>query len=124
MNPFREDDGDQGWWDYYEIGGRVWRTMPYDVGTLADCLTDLADQPIWRLIVAGPRLNDENRLDVASMWVAEQWNGTTYEPTGWDRTIKHALRLHKARLVDLDETHREARTPRDDWLGVTVDYHS
>ncbi|MCK2149475.1 hypothetical protein MYE70_10395 [Marinobacter alexandrii] len=46
------------------------------------------------------------------------WNGCNFEKTDFDGTIKSAIR-------DFNEkTTNESRHVKDDWLCVTVDYHS
>lgn len=51
-------------------------------------------------------------------------NGVTLFKTGWDGLVASALADHKERLKKCHPKMEERCTPKDDWLVVTVDYHS
>ena len=52
------------------------------------------------------------------------WNGCTHQKTDWSGNVKDALALHAKQLNIYGEEYRKKVTVRDDWLCVTVDYHS
>jgi hypothetical protein len=52
------------------------------------------------------------------------WNGVTHVDTTWDGTIGSALDMNIEKHEGYTEEYKEASTPQDDWLVVTVDYHS
>lgn len=63
-------------------------------------------------------------LEVTLLLHKEIWNGVTHQTTDWDGTIASALELQERKLVNYKDEYREAVTPKDDWMVVTVDYHS
>ena len=52
------------------------------------------------------------------------WNGVMHVKTQWDGKLKTALDAHSEKIKRYRDEYREKRTPKDDWLVVTVDYHS
>lgn len=45
-------------------------------------------------------------------------------PIDWDGTIFSALAMYAKSLENMTEAFRVSSMPKDDWLTVTVDYHS
>ena len=74
-------------------------------------------QTAYRVIIAG-----EN--GVAYMVEREFWNGVTHIETKWDGKVVSAVGAHLDKLKNYSDEYREKVTPKDDWLVVTVDYHS
>ena len=74
------------------------------------------------VIIAG--LNYQG--DIAAQYLIQDsmYNGVCFVDTEWDGTVKGALAMYAKRLKNYKEEAREKYTPKDDWLVVTVDYHS
>ena len=62
--------------------------------------------------------------DPVTLLHKEIWNGCTHQKTEWSGNVKEALAFHGKRLDMYGEEYRKKVTVRDDWLCVTVDYHS
>jgi len=94
--------------------------IKYDVCTLAEAPKDMKCS---HLIIA----TDKNYDDT---WEAEYmisdsfWNGVNHIDTTWDGTIKHGLEMANKKFQQYVEEARDKYIPRDDWLVITVDYHS
>jgi len=54
----------------------------------------------------------------------EYWNGYTFQETSWDGSLKDGLEKLQERAKMWTDDWREQHMPKDDWLVVTVDYHS
>lgn len=87
----------------------------------------------FRVIIAAPGFNynpttksgtRDGPLKATLMLAKEIWNGTTHQETAWDGKISTALELHAKQTSGGKEEYLKAVTPTDDWLCVTVDYHS
>ena len=66
----------------------------------------------------------DGRICAKSQYLETIWNGLTYQKTVWDGKIPSALELYMESLDGRSDDYRKAQTPEDDWLCVTVDYHS
>lgn len=75
------------------------------------------------LIIAG-RNYDDTTWEAKHMLEAEIWNGVTHQETTWDGNVKTGVQMCMDRMTHYRDEYREANTVRDDWLVVTVDYHS
>lgn len=95
--------------------------LPLDACSFEEAPLDMKCE---RVIVAGPRWNDDNTLEAASMQQADFWNGVNHCPTTWDGTLRQAIERHAERLSSYKDEYRERHTVRPDWLVVTIDYHS
>ena len=53
------------------------------------------------------------------------WNGVDHQDTAFDGFVKKAIEDHNSRLIDRASKERaECLTVTDDWLCVTIDYHT
>lgn len=52
------------------------------------------------------------------------WNGVNHEKTAWDGTFAEAKKSFTEKLEYYTDKYKAEVTPKDDWLVVTVDYHS
>jgi hypothetical protein len=77
-----------------------------------------------RLIIAKPHWEDESLLEAAYMLEDETWNGINHQSTMWDSTVASALASYAGKISRYKPEYAEKVTPTDDWLCVTVDYHS
>ena len=89
-------------------------SLPGDVTKLAGC----RGQSCSHLIVA----DGEGRSTL--MLQKEIWNGATHQKTAWDGTIASALQQLEGTFSHCRPEWVGPRRPTDDWLVVTVDYHS
>ncbi len=83
------------------------------------------------LIIAGPPWTKTNEsphcsdnLTARYMLHAGLWNGITWQKTTWDKTLSSAVAESIRDLKGARPEYALPRTPTDDWLVVTVDYHS
>ncbi len=88
-------------------------------------LTDVpADMTCSRVIIGGPSWRDDGTLEAKSMISDSMYNGVDWIDTAWDKTLPAALALHRKRFEHSKPEYREKVMPDDNWLVVTVDYHS
>lgn len=77
-----------------------------------------------RVIIAGPSWNDKDTFSADYMISEDIWNGVMRVKTQWDGQFKTALDAFSKKIEGYKEDYREKHTPKDDWVVVTVDYHS
>jgi hypothetical protein len=77
-----------------------------------------------RVIVAGPTWNDAERMEAQYMIQDSVWNGVTHVDCQWDGLVTSAVAQAVDRLKHYTDAYVARNTPGDDWLVVTVDYHS
>ena len=66
----------------------------------------------------------DDRLGAQTMHLKDIWNGVSFQKTEWDGKLSTALEMYNKQLSSYSEPAREQYTLRDDWIVVTVDYHS
>ena len=76
-----------------------------------------------RLIVAAPDYEGK-KLEAEAMYSRSIWNGVNHEDTKWDGGVETGIAAYLEKLKSYKTEYAEKRTPKDDWLVVTVDYHS
>ena len=81
------------------------------------------DQTAFAVIVAKKAYKGDT-LEAEFMIHKYMWNGVTHVDTKWDGLVSSALEIHKKELESYREEYKAEATPTDDWLCVTVDYHS
>lgn len=96
-----------------------------DILPLAQCKNVTAGA----VIIAIPSYNFQTEkrdgpMEAALMLREDIWNGVTWQKTTWDGTLASALQEHAKRLENYKDEYREKAATKDDWLVVTVDYHS
>lgn len=77
-----------------------------------------------RVIVAGPAWGEPGKLVAAHMRSDSIWNGVVHEDTNWDGLVKSAIAEHNKRVDNYRPEAQEGRRVADDWIAITVDYHS
>ncbi len=89
-----------------------------DVMTLGQTPKNLTASSV---IVAGPGWKDDGTLEARYLIQDQVWNGVNFVVTQWDGLVSSAIEKYL-------ERYKEAAVakfrPADDWLVVTVDYHS
>jgi hypothetical protein len=106
--------------------GGVCGELPDDVCTLAEMPKELTSS---RVIIAGPSYDSDTKERTGPpraefMTSRNIWNGVDFVETKWDGKITSALEQFKETLERYTEEHQRRMTPQDNWLVVTVDYHS
>jgi hypothetical protein len=91
-----------------------------DVMRLADTVRSLTCSHV---IIAAPDWQGK-KLTAVYMVQDEMWNGVSFCKTTWDGTLGGALSDHAESTKGYKPEYLEKVTPLDDWLVVTVDYHS
>jgi hypothetical protein len=93
-----------------------------DICRFADVPSGLGD--LSRVIFAAPNY-DGTEMEATFMVTDDIWNGVNYEKTEWDGTFSDAVAKFRVKTgTGYTEAYLERVTPKDDWLVVTVDYHS
>ncbi|PHS61029.1 MAG: hypothetical protein COB09_18960 [Thalassobium sp.] len=122
---------DKLWVKHFPDGGKVCPIFDHyndqyehsegypDIMTLKDTPENLE---VHHVIIATPDWEDK----IAAHYMVENsvYNGVNYLDTKWDGTIKGALEMSAEKNKRYTEEAKEKYTPKDDWLVVTVDYHS
>jgi hypothetical protein len=54
----------------------------------------------------------------------DYWNGVTWNDTSWNGKVLSAIKLANEEFKHYNERAQERYIPKDNWLVVTVDYHS
>lgn len=101
------------------------KTMQGDICPLGNA----KDVSCQRVIFTGPAYNHKTKehtgpLEAVFMMCDEMWNGVNWMDVEWEKTIADALRKFEKRLAHYRDEYRELITPTDEWITVTVDYHT
>lgn len=105
--------------DQYARKGELSGMLPDDVCLLMDVPERLACS---RVIVASP--NFKNEIEAEFMVVDDAWNGVNYMKVDWDGKVLTAVEKCREKMKGYTPNYVAKCTPQDDWLVVTVDYHS
>lgn len=76
------------------------------------------------VIIAGPSWQDDTTFEAKHMLQDSVWNGVTHVDSRWDGSVQAAIDEHIEDLKDAKPEYAAKHIPQDDWLVVTVDYHS
>ena len=96
-------------------------TIQGDIAPLSECL----HIKCARVIFAVPHWEDGwSNPQAGYMAEKSYWNGVTHMGTTWDGSIGSARKDYLRRLENMSDGYRAKAIPQDDWLCVTVDYHS
>jgi hypothetical protein len=108
--------------DQYAKRGPLSGALPDDVCRLVDVPPGME---IDRVIFAGPSLvkvgakyEAVGPLEATFMLQGDTWNGVNFVKAAWDGKMPSAVAMLRERMS------AARATPHDDWLSVTVDYHS
>jgi hypothetical protein len=94
------------------------RVLPGDVCLLHEAPNITASH----VIIAGPYY--DGRIEAEYMIQQQIWNGVNHVDTTWNGTLSAALAMFKERCSSCRDEWVQTHTPQDNWLVVTVDYHS
>lgn len=76
-----------------------------------------------RIIIAGPTY-DDNGMEATFMLCDSMWNGVNHVDTTWDGKALSAITDWSKKLENYNKEYAEKFSPMEDWICVTVDYHS
>jgi len=101
-------------------------SMPGDIMKLRDVPERLRAE---RVIIARPGFEMVSKdytgpIEAAFMLARDAWNGCNHMPVKWDGSIAAALADYRDDLSRCSPAYRAVVEPTEDWLAVTVDYHS
>lgn len=109
-----------------QYGKGLSSTLPQDVSRLSDVPARLKCS---RVIFAKPSYNSDTKdhtgpLEAGWMICEDMWNGCNHMKADWDGTFASALEKYRESLKNYREEYAAKVLPQDNWLVVTVDYHS
>ncbi len=93
--------------------------LPGDIMPFGDVPLDLEMSRI--IFCASPYGND---IKAIFMLEDSMWNGVNHVETKWNGKFSEAIKLFNKHIQNYKDEYREIVTPKDDWLVVTIDYHS
>lgn len=95
-------------------------TLPGDICTLKDVPENTT---CLRVIIAGESWDGQG-LEAKFMAQDSFWNGVNHIDTTWDKTLKSAISQYADSMKRAKPEYLEKHLPKEDWIVVTVDYHS
>lgn len=110
-----------------QFGKGLRGTLPNDVMPLRDVPNSLKCS---RIIFAVPKWNSKDSartgpdLEAGFMLADTAWNGCNHMPIDWDGKFSSAVEKYRESLKNYKEEYAAKVSPTDEWLAVTVDYHS
>lgn len=102
-------------------------TLDLNVCKLGDLPEDYSAA---RVLIGGQHMSDiekgEGLLHLHCTYMVSQgvWNGVTHQDTSWKGSVTRAAKDWNAQLENYNPEFAKPNTTTDDWLSVTVDYHS
>lgn len=63
-------------------------------------------------------------IEAEFMLCRDQWNGCNHMKVDWNGKFHNALKKYLKSISRYEDAFKEQCTPRNDWIVVTVDYHS
>lgn len=94
--------------------------LPDDIMLVKDLPTYLTCE---RVIIGGLNYKEDG-IEPKFMLVREEWNGLNHMIVKWNGNIKTAIKQYINSLRNYKEDYKKKVLPKNDWLVVTVDYHS
>jgi len=76
-----------------------------------------------RVIIAGPNY-DDSKIEAKFMLCDSAWNGVNHMPIKWDGNVLTALQMFKDNCKHYKVEYAQKIMPQNDWICITVDYHS
>lgn len=101
-------------------------TLPGDIVRLGDVPARLR---VGRVVIAGRSFDSDSDdftgpLEAKFMLCEEEWNGCNHMSIQWDKSVAGAVEQYRESLARCKPEYAAKAMPTDDWLAVTVDYHS
>lgn len=109
-----------------QFGKGLSGSLPQDVMRVAEVPARLKCS---RIIFAGPSYESESKshtgpLEATFMLAEDAWNGCNHMKVDWDGKLTTAIEKCRENFKHYKAEYAERVLPKDDWLAVTVDYHS
>lgn len=105
--------------------GRVGEsTIRGDISKLGESPADLECE---RVIFAGREWEDDGwtgRIRPVFMLSRDWWNGVNHLNSDWDGKVSTAIERWRKHMESYAHRYRLIHEPNDEWIVVTVDYHS
>ena len=118
--PYDADSGVGGhsFYDYYSI--ESWQNSDKEKVRKFSELSP--EDSAWRVIIAGPDIYGDT---VANFMISRKiWNGVGFIPVAWDGQLSSAIEMWKKEAEGWRDEWHKRLIPSEDWLVVSVDYHS
>ena len=121
---------DKLWWEYFpHLEGEPCLLFDHAGDNIQEIIKfkDIGKHlTAFRVIFANKWHDEGKRWDVTDMYTTECWNGATHQSTDWSGNVLEIIERQKNRLSNgfYSEEFVKSVMPKDDWLCVTVDYHS
>ncbi len=118
---------DELWRKHFPDGGDVCPLFSHFNNQYTDSkgypdVMSLKDFP--RGLTAAHVIIADSKHEVTYMIQESMWNGVSYVDTKWDGKVKSALDQFAEKFKNNNPDYIAKIKPQDDWLVVTVDYHS
>jgi hypothetical protein len=99
-------------------------SLPQDVTRLSDVPEHLKCSHVIFAKSAYNKGKWDGPPEAGFMLTDTAWNGCNHMPVAWDGTFKQALEMYRKNFIHAKQEYIDASSAKDDWLVVTVDYHS
>ena len=110
-------EGGHSFYDYYAI-----ETCSYAKEKFREVRELSPEDSAWRVIIAGPDIYGDT---VANFMISQKiWNGVGLVPAAWDGKLSSAIEMWKKEAEGWRDEWHKRLIPSEDWLVVSVDYHS
>lgn len=106
----------KGFLDQLGLSGKSY--IDSDICLLEDC----PNIECGRVIIAG--IGHAGEIEAQHMECDSFWNGVNHLNTDWDGKLFSALNRFKKKSENYSAEYRERVLPKEDWIVVTIDYHS
>jgi len=77
-----------------------------------------------RVIIAKEHWQDKDKLEIGFMIEDSYWNGINHIDSNWKGGVLDAVKMWKGQLNGYKEEFKQKNKPQEDWLVVTIDYHT
>jgi len=116
------------WREHFPDGGEVCPLFAHYKGAGMD-VCKLKDMPegltASHVIVAIPEYGNEDKMEAQTMYQDSIYNGVSWLKTTWDSKVQSVIDAHIDYYKNAtDQEYLAKRIPNENWLVVTIDYHS
>lgn len=114
--------------DQYARRGSLSGVLPDDVCKLIDVPPSMEFCHVMfaapSLIEVGSKYEPAGPFEATWMAQKSMWNGVNHAKAAWDGKMPSALAMYRESIARRSPEYAAKTSPQDDWLAVTVDYHS
>ncbi len=75
-------------------------------------------------VIIGSLTYDDTGYEAKEMFCTEIWNGCTHQNTTFDGNVRGAIELYHSKNDQWTDKYKAKHSVKDDWLCITLDYHS